>query len=66
MKNIKVMLYLSSFKSLVDTITAIRSHLDTMSIILYILNELPSTYQTFNTIIHTKLTSINLEDLYLL
>ncbi|KAI0513689.1 hypothetical protein KFK09_009719 [Dendrobium nobile] len=56
--------YLSEIKSLVDQIAAAGSTVDIEDIILYILNGLPPTYQSFKTSIRTMLTSISLDQLY--
>lgn len=51
-------------KSLVDNIVASGAKIDIEDIILYILNGLPSQYQSFKTAIRTKLNPIRLKDLY--
>ncbi|KAL0913124.1 hypothetical protein M5K25_016558 [Dendrobium thyrsiflorum] len=56
--------YLTEIKSLVDQIAAAGSTVDAEDIILYILNGLPSTYQSFKTSIRTMLTPIGLDQFY--
>ncbi|XP_020684913.1 uncharacterized protein LOC110101379 [Dendrobium catenatum] len=51
-------------KSLVDQIVAADSTVDIEDIILYILNGLPPTYQSFKTSIRTMLNPISLDQLY--
>ncbi|KAI0496025.1 hypothetical protein KFK09_022332 [Dendrobium nobile] len=56
--------YLSEIRSLVDQISAAGSTVDIEDIILYILNDLPHTYQSFKTSIRTMLMPISLDQLY--
>lgn len=49
---------------MIDNISVAGSYIDTDDIILYILNGLPPTYQSFKTTIPAKLSPISLEDLY--
>ncbi|KAI0507212.1 hypothetical protein KFK09_013334 [Dendrobium nobile] len=58
--------YLADIKSLVDNIASAGSTVDTEDIILYILNGLPPSYQSFKTAIRTMLTPISLDNLYAL
>ncbi|PKU67943.1 Retrovirus-related Pol polyprotein from transposon TNT 1-94 [Dendrobium catenatum] len=58
--------YLPEIKTLVDNIAAAGSQVDTEDIILYILNGLPPSYQSFKTAIRTMLTPISLDNLYAL
>lgn len=55
MKNQIMTQYLLELKTPVDNINAAGSYVDTKDIILYILNGLPPTYQTFKTAIQTIL-----------
>ncbi|KAL0918303.1 hypothetical protein M5K25_010303 [Dendrobium thyrsiflorum] len=64
LKNGSMMQYLSDIKAIVDQIAAAGSGVDTEDIILYILNGLPSTYQSFKTAIRTMLCPISLDQLY--
>ncbi|PKU84002.1 hypothetical protein MA16_Dca006477 [Dendrobium catenatum] len=56
--------YLTEIKSLVDKIAGAGSVVDIEDIILYILNGLPTSYQSFKTAIRTMLTPIHLDQLY--
>ncbi|PKU68147.1 Retrovirus-related Pol polyprotein from transposon TNT 1-94 [Dendrobium catenatum] len=56
--------YLTEIKTLVDQIAAAGSTIDTEDIILYILNGLPPSYQSFKTSIRTMLNPISLDQLY--
>lgn len=56
--------YLLDVKSKVDAITATDNTIDLEDMILYTLNDLPSSYQLFKTTIRTNLQPINLDDLY--
>lgn len=58
--------YLSKIKALVDHIAAVGSSVNQEDIILYILNGLPSSYQSFKTSIRTMLSPISLDHLYAL
>ncbi|KAI0510267.1 hypothetical protein KFK09_010868 [Dendrobium nobile] len=64
MKNSSMSQYLSEIKALVDQISAAGSLVDTEDVILYILNGLPPSYQSFKTSIRTMLTPISLDNLY--
>ncbi|KAI0489219.1 hypothetical protein KFK09_029061 [Dendrobium nobile] len=64
MRNSSMQQYLMQIKNLVDNIAVSGSQLDTDDIILYILNGLPSTYNSFKTAIHTSLQPIDLDTLY--
>ncbi|KAI0501131.1 hypothetical protein KFK09_016074 [Dendrobium nobile] len=66
LKNSTVTQYLSEIKSLVDQIPAAGSAVDTEDIVLYILNGLPPSYQSFKTSIRTMLSPISLDNLYAL
>ncbi|PKU81649.1 Retrovirus-related Pol polyprotein from transposon TNT 1-94 [Dendrobium catenatum] len=56
--------YLAKIKTIVDTIAASGSSVDQEDIILYILNGLPSSYNSFKTSIRTSLLPIDLDTLY--
>ncbi|PKU67628.1 Retrovirus-related Pol polyprotein from transposon TNT 1-94 [Dendrobium catenatum] len=56
--------YLDHIKKLVDNIAAAGSTVDTEDIVLYILNGLPASYNSFKTEIRTSLQPISLDDLY--
>ncbi|KAI0489264.1 hypothetical protein KFK09_029106 [Dendrobium nobile] len=56
--------YLAEIKTLVDQIAAAGSKVDTEDVILYILNGLPISYQSFKTAIRTMLHPISLDQLY--
>ncbi|KAI0500580.1 hypothetical protein KFK09_018794 [Dendrobium nobile] len=56
--------YLLEVKSKVDAIAATGHVIDAEDVILYTLNGLPSSYQSFNTAIRTNLQPISLDDLY--
>ncbi|PKU78985.1 Retrovirus-related Pol polyprotein from transposon TNT 1-94 [Dendrobium catenatum] len=56
--------YLDQIKKLVDNIAAAGSKVDTEDIVLYILNGLPASYNSFKTAIRTSLQPISLDDLY--
>ncbi|KAL0912667.1 hypothetical protein M5K25_018656 [Dendrobium thyrsiflorum] len=58
--------YLSDIKSKIDAIAAAGSSIDAEDIILYTLNGLPSTYQSFKIVIRTYLQPITLDDFYAL
>ncbi|PKU85370.1 Retrovirus-related Pol polyprotein from transposon TNT 1-94 [Dendrobium catenatum] len=64
MKNSTMTQYLSNIKTIVDQISAAGAVLDTEDILLYILNGLPPSYQSFKTSIRTMLTPISLDNLY--
>ncbi|KAI0520181.1 hypothetical protein KFK09_007652 [Dendrobium nobile] len=64
LKNSTMTQYLTDIKSIVDQIAAARSTVDTEDVIMYILNGLPSSYQSFKTSIRTMLTPLNLDQLY--
>ncbi|KAI0507298.1 hypothetical protein KFK09_013420 [Dendrobium nobile] len=64
LKNSTMTQYLTEIKTLVDKIVAAGSVVDTEDIILYILNGLPPSYQSFKTAIRTMLTPIHLDQLY--
>ncbi|PKU80705.1 Retrovirus-related Pol polyprotein from transposon TNT 1-94 [Dendrobium catenatum] len=56
--------YLLDIKTKVDAIAAAGTRLDPEDVILYTLNGLPATYQSFKTAIRTNLQPISLDDLY--
>ncbi|KAI0509804.1 hypothetical protein KFK09_010400 [Dendrobium nobile] len=56
--------YLDQIKTIVDNIAAAGSTVDTEDIVLYILNGLPSAYNSFKTAIRTSMQPIHLDDLY--
>lgn len=64
MKSSTMQQYLSEIKNLVDNIVAAVSIIDSEDIILYTLNGLPSSYQSFKTVIRTTLMPISLDDFY--
>ncbi|PKU66399.1 Retrovirus-related Pol polyprotein from transposon TNT 1-94 [Dendrobium catenatum] len=64
LKNSTMLQYITQVKTIVDQITAAGSNVDTEDIILYILNGLPNSYQSFKTSIRTILTPLNLDQLY--
>ncbi|KAI0500261.1 hypothetical protein KFK09_018471 [Dendrobium nobile] len=56
--------YLNEVKTIVDQIAAAGSTVDNEDIILYILNGLSMSYQSFKTYIRTMQTPLNLDQLY--
>ncbi|KAI0516541.1 hypothetical protein KFK09_009218 [Dendrobium nobile] len=64
MRDRTMLQYLDQIKKLVDNIAAAGSTVDTEDIVLYILNGLPATYNSFKTAIRTSLQPINLDELY--
>ncbi|KAI0498170.1 hypothetical protein KFK09_021411 [Dendrobium nobile] len=64
MKNLSMIQYLTEIKKLVDQIASAGSTIDSEDIVLYILNGLPSAYQSFKTYIRNSPTQIRLENLY--
>ncbi|KAI0488976.1 hypothetical protein KFK09_028817 [Dendrobium nobile] len=64
LKNQPVTQYLTKIKVLVDQISASVSSVDNEDVILYILNGLPQSYQSFKTAIRTMLNPISLDQLY--
>ncbi|KAI0510566.1 hypothetical protein KFK09_011171 [Dendrobium nobile] len=64
LKNQSVTQYLTEIKTLVDQISASGSSVDNEDVILYILNGLPQSYQSFKTAIRTMLNPISLDQLY--
>ncbi|XP_020697788.1 uncharacterized protein LOC110110577 [Dendrobium catenatum] len=64
LKNQSVTQYLTEIKTLVDQISASDSSVDNEDVILYILNGLPQSYQSFKTAIRTMLNPISLDQLY--
>ncbi|PKU83464.1 Retrovirus-related Pol polyprotein from transposon TNT 1-94 [Dendrobium catenatum] len=64
LKNQTITEYLSEIKNIVDQISASGAAVDTEDIILYILNGLPPSYQSFKTAIRTMLTPLSLDQLY--
>ncbi|KAI0492110.1 hypothetical protein KFK09_026375 [Dendrobium nobile] len=58
--------YLTDIKAKVDTIAASGSSIDTEDIILYTLNGLPASYQSFKVVIQNQLQPISLDDFYAL
>ncbi|PKU80145.1 Retrovirus-related Pol polyprotein from transposon TNT 1-94 [Dendrobium catenatum] len=64
LKNQTVTQYLIEIKVLVDQISASGASVDNEDVILYILNGLPQSYQSFKTAIRTMLNPISLDQLY--
>ncbi|PKU71914.1 Retrovirus-related Pol polyprotein from transposon TNT 1-94 [Dendrobium catenatum] len=64
MKDRSMQQYLAQVKILVDNIASAGSKIDNEDIILYILNGLPSSYNSFKTAIRTSLNPIDLDVLY--
>ncbi|XP_020673316.1 uncharacterized protein LOC110092943 [Dendrobium catenatum] len=64
MKNLSMIQYLTEIKKLVDQIAYVGSTVDSEDIIIYILNGLPPSYQSFKTYIRNPPTQIRLENLY--
>ncbi|PKU64810.1 Retrovirus-related Pol polyprotein from transposon TNT 1-94 [Dendrobium catenatum] len=64
LKNSTMLQYLIEIKSIVDKISAAGSNIDPEDVILYILNGLPNSYQSFKTSIRTMLTPLTLDQLY--
>ncbi|PKU80787.1 Retrovirus-related Pol polyprotein from transposon TNT 1-94 [Dendrobium catenatum] len=64
LKNQTMTQYLSEIKSLVDQITAAGSTVDDEDVVLYILQGLPNSYQSFKTSIRTMLHPVSLDSLY--
>ncbi|PKU78594.1 Retrovirus-related Pol polyprotein from transposon TNT 1-94 [Dendrobium catenatum] len=64
MNNSSMQQYLMQIKNLVDNIAVSGSKIDTEDIIIYILNGLPSSYNSFKTSIRTSLHPIDLDTLY--
>ncbi|KAI0526763.1 hypothetical protein KFK09_002354 [Dendrobium nobile] len=64
LKNQTVTQYLSAIKNIVDQISAFSSVVDNQDVILYILNGLPPSYQSFKTSIRTMLHPLSLDLLY--
>ncbi|PKU74383.1 Retrovirus-related Pol polyprotein from transposon TNT 1-94 [Dendrobium catenatum] len=64
MNNSTMQQYLMQIKNQVDNIALSGSQIDTEDILIYILNGLPSTYNSFNTSIRTSLHPIDLDTLY--
>ncbi|KAI0519495.1 hypothetical protein KFK09_006944 [Dendrobium nobile] len=58
--------YLTDIKAKIDIIAASGSSIDTEDIILYTLNGLPATYQSFKAVIRNQLQPISLDDFYAL
>ncbi|KAI0527421.1 hypothetical protein KFK09_003021 [Dendrobium nobile] len=56
--------FLLDIKSKVDAITAAGSTIDSEDVILYTLNDLPSSYQSFKMVICTNMQPLNLDDFY--
>ncbi|XP_020683028.1 uncharacterized protein LOC110100018, partial [Dendrobium catenatum] len=56
--------YLDQIKTIVNNIAAAGSTVDTKDIVLYILNGMPTAYNSFKTAIRTSLQPIHLDDLY--
>ncbi|KAI0504101.1 hypothetical protein KFK09_015048 [Dendrobium nobile] len=64
MNNATMQQYLMQIKNLVDNIALSGSQIDTEDILIYILNGLPSSYNSFKTSIRTSLHPIDLDTLY--
>ncbi|XP_020700290.1 uncharacterized protein LOC110112414 [Dendrobium catenatum] len=64
MKNLSMIQYLTEIKKQVDQIASAGSTIDSEDIILYIMNGLPPTYQSFKTYIRNSPHPIRLENLY--
>ncbi|KAI0510984.1 hypothetical protein KFK09_011600 [Dendrobium nobile] len=64
MNNLTMQQYISQIKNIVDNIVASGMKIDPEDIILYILNGLPSTYNSFKTTIRTSPLPIDLDNLY--
>ncbi|KAI0527324.1 hypothetical protein KFK09_002923 [Dendrobium nobile] len=64
LKNQTMTQYLSEIKSLVDQITTAGSNVDNEDVILYILQGLPNSYQSFKTSIRTMIHPLSLDNLY--
>ncbi|KAI0498250.1 hypothetical protein KFK09_021491 [Dendrobium nobile] len=64
LKNQTVTQYLSAIKTIADQISASGSTVDNEDVILYILNGLPPSYQSFKTAIRTMLHPLSLDQLY--
>ncbi|PKU82956.1 hypothetical protein MA16_Dca026925 [Dendrobium catenatum] len=56
--------YLSKIKLKVDTLIAAGCTLDTEDVIIYTLNGLPTSYQSFKTTIRTNLPPLSPDDFY--
>ncbi|KAI0514032.1 hypothetical protein KFK09_010065 [Dendrobium nobile] len=66
MKDKSMQQYLANIKLLVDSIASTGSNIDTEDVIIYILNGLPTSYNSFKTAIRTSLTPIDLDVLHAL
>ncbi|KAI0498192.1 hypothetical protein KFK09_021433 [Dendrobium nobile] len=64
MKDLSMQQYLSQIKNIVDNIAASDSQVDRKNVVLYILNGLPSSYNSFKTTIRTSSLPANLDNLY--
>ncbi|PKU79947.1 Retrovirus-related Pol polyprotein from transposon TNT 1-94 [Dendrobium catenatum] len=64
MQNKTMTEYLASVKTLVDNINVAGGSVDSEDVLHYILNGLPSTYQSFKTYIRSSLHPISLDNLY--
>ncbi|XP_020687690.1 uncharacterized protein LOC110103360 [Dendrobium catenatum] len=64
MKNLSMQQYLTQVKTIVDNIVASGSQIDPEDIILYILNGLPASYNSFKTSIRTSPLLADLDSLY--
>ncbi|KAI0515821.1 hypothetical protein KFK09_008489 [Dendrobium nobile] len=66
MKNQTMQQYLAHVKNIVDNIAASGTKIDPEDIVLYILNDLPATYNSFKTYIHSSSLPADLDALYAL
>ncbi|KAI0519423.1 hypothetical protein KFK09_006870 [Dendrobium nobile] len=64
MNNLTMQHYLSQIKNIGDNITAAGSKIDPEDIVLYILNGLPSNYNSFKTAVRTSPLPADLDKLY--
>ncbi|PKU86871.1 Retrovirus-related Pol polyprotein from transposon TNT 1-94 [Dendrobium catenatum] len=64
MKNLTMQQYLTQVKTIVDNIAASGSKIDPEDIILYILNGLPASYNSFKTFIRSSPLPADLDSLY--
>ncbi|KAI0516543.1 hypothetical protein KFK09_009220 [Dendrobium nobile] len=66
MQNLSMTQYLTEIKKIVDQIASAGSKIDSEDVILYILNGLPPSYQSFTTTIRTMQNTLTLDHLYAL
>ncbi|XP_020690808.1 uncharacterized protein LOC110105589 [Dendrobium catenatum] len=66
MQNMSMIQYLTEIKKIVDQISSVGSTVDPEDVMIYILNGLPPSYQSFTTTIRTMQTSLTLDNLYAL